>query len=512
MISLSSVSFGFTHEAIFKNLTFTFNKFKYGLVGFNGVGKSTLAKLIVGAENPDTGEISVSTSIGYLKQQATPSNITAGLYLINVWESAKYIKLIQSLLLNLDLDQSLQKLSGGEWMRVRLAYLLGEDHDFLILDEPSNNLDRDGKDILLDFIKNYDGGLLLISHDRELLNEVQNIVELTDHGLTLYGGNFDFYKDVSRHEKNRAFEKADHQYQKAKKVEKEQHKKIQQQVKRTHSGRKQGVREGIDFKVVNALVIKAEETLGKIASKAKERLSEAQGEAAHLKQKLKHDPFFKIRFSDVNTNSHKTLASVQNFNWSYSKEHDFKALWKNDISFSIKAQDRIHLSGVNGVGKSTLIKLIKGQSLEGKCIGSLNIYTQNISYLDQNYENLNISLNVLENIKSEAKLTEVEIRNELAFYGFTGDDVFKSISMLSGGEKLKLSLALMIIKKDPPDLIVLDEPTNNLDLFSLELLEKAIQDYKGALLVVSHDTEFCKNINLDKILNLNLEGVNANYT
>lgn len=507
MINLSSVSLSYAQEVLLKDLTFTFNALKYGLVGLNGIGKSTLAKLIAGEVLPDKGNISITGNVGYLQQyEAQDLDVETSVYLMNIWEksNAPYEQ-IQKILDGVSLNQKLNVLSGGEWVRVRLARLLSESHSFLILDEPSNNLDRPAKVAFKNFIQNYKGGLLLISHDRELLNEMDNTVELTKQGLSLYGGPYDFYKEISLKEREIKLEKTKFQHRRAQKIEKEQHKKIHQQVARTHSGRKKGAREGIDSKMVYGLKVKAEQTLGKIIRKERERLVRAQDTVAILVEELKIDPFFRLRFPEVETHAHKVLIDFENFNWSYqSSLATSDWLWGKDVSFKIKSQDRMRLKGPNGSGKSTLSKIIRGESLRGDGKGKYHVNTTAISYLDQNYSNLKPDLSVLGNLQMYTELSEQEIRNELAFYGFTGDEVFKSASVLSGGEKLKLSLALMILKKQPPELIILDEPTNNLDLYSLELLEKSIRDYKGALLVISHDEEFCRQINLDQEFDLSV--------
>lgn len=194
MLKINSLSYEVAGNHLFNKLNGNFNNKKYGLVGPNGVGKTTLAWLISGALKPDSGQIILDKNVSYLSQIEDRPDCKLSAYFINLWDQiTDYSQLIAQLTQDIDLNKSLPNLSGGEWMRIRIAKALSEGFDFLILDEPTNKLGFDGKQILHTFIQNYKGSLIVISHDRELLNQLDEIVELSNQGLSFYGGNYSFY-------------------------------------------------------------------------------------------------------------------------------------------------------------------------------------------------------------------------------------------------------------------------------------------------------------------------------
>lgn len=501
MIKLNSITYGVGDKILFNALSFTLNSKKYGLVGHNGVGKSTLAKLLSNQISPDSGKIITHTTVLHLEQSADRPNQSLAQFLADIWEStggiSKYaLKLIE----NLNLEQSLKNLSGGEWMKAQLVRLLSKSGGFLILDEPTNNLDREAKKELISFIKNYDQGMLIISHDRELLEEVDEILELSNQGLSVYGGNYSFYFEQKNKEKEINEKKVEQLTLQTKKIKQQNIEKLQRQEKRMRTGEKSAPDSGLPKILLGARKRNAQVSLGKLVVNDQSALNEAQKNMKQAHEALKQDPFIRLDFEGAQVPAGKNLIVLDQVNFIFTNSR--KPLWLRPISFTIKGQDRMHIMGSNGAGKSTLIKLILNKAEPGQHIGEIKTNTKNICYLDQNYSLLDHQKTVLDNISDESRFNLTELRNELAFYGFTADKVFQTVDSLSGGEKLKASLAKMFLGLNIPELIILDEPTNNLDLQGLALLEQALNKFHGSLVIVSHDQSFVESIRPNQTINL----------
>jgi ATPase subunit of ABC transporter with duplicated ATPase domains len=241
--------------------------------------------------------------------------------------------------------------------------------------------------------------------------------------------------------------------------------------------------------------------MGKIDQRENAVVDRALTMADEAWQKLKVDPFLRLDFQGAEVPSAKTLVSVSELNWRFA---DTPELWPTPVSFAVQGSQRWHLTGRNGSGKSTLVKLIVDRGLVsvGEMRGSIRVNSSAVAYLDQRYGLLDRELSVFENIRLRSRLTETEMRNELAFCGFTKEAVFQTVKTLSGGELLKASLALMFLAERLPELIILDEPTNNLDFSGVELLEGAIAGFKGAVIAISHDREFIRKMGMTHELEL----------
>ncbi|XGC80645.1 ATP-binding cassette domain-containing protein [Bdellovibrio bacteriovorus] len=482
LVTASGLTFEFANgHTIFKNLNFSITSKTSTLVGPNGVGKTTLAKLLVGDLEPTHGSIIKRSSVTFFPQRLTAQAISVAEFLAYDYE---WSELGETLLDGIDRFSLCTTLSGGEWMRVRLAKTLNDD--FLILDEPSNDLDRQGRKSLIDFLNARTGGALIISHDRELLAICEDIFELSNQGLTKYGGNYLEYEEAKGHERENLSQQlitAKNQRQKAKADRQEQ---LLRQEKRNQRGAEQAARGGIPKILLGARKRKAEATTGKVDTLSLEKSNSAVNAAFEAYSQLKLDPVMYADLMGEELPSQKLIAEGRNFNIRFK---DW--LYREDLNFSWRGNIRLALKGLNGAGKSTLLKAIMGQPFETR--GELRVGDVSILYIDQQCRMLDDSKTVLENVSETSRLSESEVRNGLAKFLFTKDSVFQKVASLSGGERLRAALAKGILSVKKPGLLILDEPTNNLDLTNIQFLESLVKEFKGAVLAISHDEIFLQN-------------------
>ncbi|MBK7962724.1 MAG: ABC-F family ATP-binding cassette domain-containing protein [Bdellovibrionales bacterium] len=503
MIKLNSMGHAVAGRSLFNGISLSLADKKYGLVGPNGVGKTTLAKILAGDISPSSGQVTVSSPVAYFAQNEIQSDLTLGEYLLEIWDvKSEFADLISSLVGQLDFERRLVQLSGGEWMKARLAKAISKSPGFLILDEPSNNLDRAGREVVLNFLKQYSNGLLLISHDRELLNLMDVTIELSNQGASAYGGNFTFYWKMRSAERERHRNELEDLKRSAKKVELDSAKKLAQQDKRMRTGAERVPKEGIPRILAGAMKRTAQVSRGKLVKQAKKSVEISKVQVDDSWSSMKTDPFMRLNFEGSRVPAGRTIAAISQLNWTF---HGSTApLWKAPIDLTIQGPQRWHLLGRNGSGKSTLAKLLVDSKLLGNGVvtGDIKKNSPAVAYLDQRYSLLNTETSIIENIRDQSRFHEIGLRNELAFYGFTGDSVFQKVNTLSGGEILKASLAQIFLGVKIPDIVILDEPTNNLDITSIELLEASLQNFCGAIVVVSHDIEFVRKLGVTHSLDL----------
>lgn len=412
--------------------------------------------------------------------------MTVGEYLDGLWEVAEIQKLSLELLGDVPFDRSVAVLSGGEWVRLRLVHLLIERPEFIIFDEPSNNLDEEGRMAVLDFIRNFPGGLILISHDRTLLEEMDQILELSNQGLSTYGGSFRHYWTQRAQEREALQDKLENSKREERRRKEEKLEKIVKQEKRMREGKSRVPNLGLPTILLGAMKRRAQVSMNKIKKREEKFVEKALEEANDSWNKMKVDPFIRFDFEASKPPNGKIHFRVENLN--------IRNLWTDSLSFIIKGTERWWIRGPNGSGKTSLIQAMLREVDE----------PNRVAYLDQKYGQLKADRSVLENILEDSRFDEIELRNELAFFGFYGDAVHLKVEHLSGGELLKASLAKAFMGKSLPEVVVLDEPTNNLDLNSQKLLFDALREFRGSIVIVCHDKDFVERLGVEKQLCLNL--------
>ena len=490
-IIVSGVSFELPNgHLLFKNIHFSLQKNITALVGPNGIGKSCLAQIIADKLVPSDGIVRRNGAVAIFPQREIPQDISVQEYLADRYT---WSVLGDQLLDGIHRNQMCSRLSGGEWMRVRLAATVNEQ--FLILDEPTNDLDRSAKNIIKDFLHDYSFGVLLISHDRELLQLCDEVLELSKKGLKKFGGHWHLYENEKNKERMQLHLDLERAKKNRSKAQEERKNEIVKQEKRSLRGKEFGIKTGMSKIVIQAKKRQAEGTTGKIDASTAKRAEIKVQEAFEAWNEMKLDPLMYADLSGEAVPHQKLIFEARSFNIKFDPN---LWLYKNDLDFSWRGNIRLAIKGANGSGKSTLVRALLGSLFQAQ--GELRRGSLRTLYMDQHCSILNESLSVYENVRAVSQLSESEIRNNLAKLLFTGEKVFQTVQTLSGGERLRAALACGLMKDQKPELLVLDEPTNNLDLANIQFLENLIAQFKGAIIIISHDEVFLKNCGIDSEL------------
>lgn len=529
MLTIQNLSYiHLNKEILFSNINLTVNnREKIALIGNNGVGKSTLLKIIAKELQPSDGLLKVETQPYYIPQifgQYNHLTIAQALqidkklnalkeilngntseenfnFLNDDWTIEDRCKEVLNYwdLSDLNLLQKMGTLSGGQKTKVFLAGISIHQPELVLLDEPTNHLDNSGRNILYDFIQNTKSTLIVVSHDRKLLNILDTVCELNKKEIKVYGGNYDFYKEQKEIETNALSQDILSKEKALKKAKEKERETLERQQKLDVRAKKNLGKAGLPKIVSNTWKNSAERSAAKITGVHTEKVGNIQQELHSLRSSLSETDLMKFGFDNSRLHKGKKMFLAENVNFGYENG---EYLWRENLNFQIISGERIGIKGKNGSGKTTLIKVILGNLTPQ--IGTVFIAESKSVYIDQDYSLLNNKLTIYEQAQefNTTALQEHEIKIRLNRFLFTKEDWDKSCGSLSGGERMRLMLCCLSISNQSPDMIILDEPTNNLDIQNIEILTNAISDYKGTLLVISHDETFLEQINIEREIEL----------
>jgi len=463
MISIQSISKSFGDRVLLQNASLQINHGdRFAIVGPNGCGKSTFFKMLTGLAEPDSGTISFKRGLttGYLAQEITVSDTSVlATALSKIDDPSPKTEADAKQILaglgfkNSDFARPVSEMSGGWAMRAELASLLLMRPDILLLDEPTNHLDLSSVEWLKDWLVGFSGTIIVISHDRDFINTVcEAVVSLEHQGIRVYNGNYEFYIDQAEQERQRLIARYNDQQDEIKKL-----------------------KDFIDRNRVRA-------TTASRAQSAIKRL-----EKIELIELPTDGPSVHINFPRPEHGGQR-VVTLKNVTKRYGDLIVYEGL-----NYTLEKNQKIALAGKNGAGKSTLLKLLAGviEPDEGERILGHNIRCG--YYSQRRSEMLNPKRTVLaEALDSGRSHPELFVRTVLGAFLFRGDDVFKKTEVLSGGEKSRLALAKILL--NPPNLLLLDEPTTHLDIASVDALVRALRDYDGTLCFISHDVYFINAI------------------
>jgi len=526
-ITCSNLSFSWPDETpLFTDLSFTVGDGRTGLVAPNGAGKSTLLKLIAGEYRPTAGTITVDGAIGYLPQTlpfVADRSVADVLGVADILDALKALEAgdagddvfatigdewdieerTQAQLDRLGLghigfDRRLGSLSGGEVVSLGLAAQLLKRPEVLLLDEPTNNLDVDARQRLYDALDDYPGALLLVSHDRMLLDRMDRIAELYRGEMLFYGGDFTSYQQAIQ-EAQQAAEANLRNAEQLLKREKRQRQEARERAARRSSTAARNIKDaGLPKIVAGAMKRSAQESAGRSDDVHQKRVNQARAQLDDAERALRDDDTIVLDLPGTNVPAGRTVFRAEGLQVCRG---DRKLFADNGIELSISGPERIALTGANGAGKSTLLRVISGDIQADA--GTVQRADGRVAYLSQRLDLLDPNDTVAQSLAVYApSLTHTRRMHLLAQFLFTGSRIHLPVAALSGGERLRATLACVLYAEPAPQLLLLDEPTNNLDLASVAQLEAALNAYDGAFVVVSHDERFLADIGIQRRLRL----------
>jgi ATPase subunit of ABC transporter with duplicated ATPase domains len=521
-ITLSNLSWSTPDgRNLFSNIDLSFSAERAGFVGRNGVGKTTILKLVAGDIQPQTGSVSVQGRIGMMRQSvqvddsatvadlfgvttelALLSKVVAGDATVDEIATIDWLleERVAAALSEVGLDAGpearLATLSGGQRTRAGLASLVFREPDFLLLDEPTNNLDRDGRAAVIDLLSRWRGGAIVVSHDRELLETMDAIIELTTIGARRYGGNWNRFQE----RKVLELAAAQHDLADAEKTFDEIARTAQVQAERKARKDSAGIRKAdrgdMPRIVAGGLKMQSEATSGENARLAMRRNQHASEAIAEARKRIEILQPFSVHIASTGLPAAKTVMRLDHASVGYGDGPTVLS----DVSFDLVGPERVAIVGSNGSGKTTLIRAMTGAIAPSE--GTVSIFTE-YALLDQTVSLLEAGTTIRDNFRRlNPDADENTCRAALARFMFRADAALQPVSTLSGGQLLRAGLACVIGGANPPPLLILDEPTNHLDLDSIATVERGLSAYDGALLVISHDEVFLDAIGITRRLEL----------
>lgn len=503
-------------DTLLDGITFSLSQGIYGLVGRNGVGKSTLLRLIAGSIQPHRGSVFVDGRIGYLvqdRQHRDGCEIVDVLGLRHEYDKLQlassgslevdYSEVdwaldarIHETLISLGLDDvepgtQLDKLSGGQATRLALGAALWGRPEVLLLDEPTNHLDEPGRELLIDFLEHFQGLAFIASHDRELLENVDGIVELAHGSATVFSGFWSEFNSARENQRTRLEQQARRTGEVLRQAELRARRQNEAQDRKNRAGERNAARGGDSRAAITARRQQSESSSGATSKRISVSLTKAQMEAREASDMARRFPAPNLRMRSSETSGKRPIVSCREVGFSYEAD---KPIFQN-VNLDIYQGERWRLSGPNGRGKSTLLRLICGQlSYSAGQIDTIGV----LEMLNQSFVGADLDASILDAFQSRRpEMTRHDAHAVLATYLFRAEKAQRKLSSISGGQILMVGLACALGSQVPPDLLMLDEPTNNLDIESIEALEEALESYNGALLVASHDSRFCDAININ---------------
>jgi ATPase subunit of ABC transporter with duplicated ATPase domains len=528
-ISLKAVSYK-TPDGVelFSNLDLSFGPLRTGLIGRNGTGKTTLLRLITDELTPGSGRVIVSGTIKLLRQTVQRAEASVAEALGVADDLARLDRLergegslddageadwtlhgrIEGALAAvglpaLDTDRPIATLSGGQQTRLSLAAMLIAQPDMLLLDEPTNNLDADGREAVSALLAGWRSGAIVVSHDRTLLRQVDQIVELTSIGANVYGGNWDLYEERKAAE----LAAAEHDLANAERALGEIDRKTQmmreRKAKKDAAGSRKAAKGDIPKIMLGGMKMNAENTSGEQAKLGERRRAAAGIALAEAKTEIEVLQPMAVKLEPTGLSRGTTVLQLDRLTGGPVPD----AQIIRELSTAIIGPERVAITGPNGVGKTTLLRLVTGGLVPVS--GSVRITPRHV-LLDQQVSLLDPWETIRENyLRLNPGDGENAARAALARFMFRNDAALKPVGQLSGGETLRAGLACTIGSGRPPELLILDEPTNHLDIHAIAAVEAGLRAYDGALLVVSHDPAFLEAIGITREIVLSSQPVSS---
>lgn len=504
-------------RALFSGLTLTIGRERIGLVGRNGCGKSSLLAVLAGIARPAGGTLTRASDCGLLDQslEVDGRSWAEGLGIAPAWQRLQRVLAgtpeaddferadwtlehrVETVLSQLglpcrDLDSPLAAMSGGQRTRLAIARLLLQQPEVLLLDEPTNNLDADGRRLIKALIRDWPGAVVTASHDRDLLEQMDRIVELTSTGCHVVTGGWSAFESERSGRRKRLAEeaaRAQSGLDQAQRASQQRHERKERSDGQGRAARRDGSQGKL---VLNAMRERAQGSDGRVNAAGVRQVETAREALETAREQLEVLTPLAINLPRSGLGASQRLLTLEDV---FFHRPDGFAL--EAVQLDLTGPERVRIAGPNGSGKSTLLALAAGR-LAPSC-GDVWRREGRVAMLDQHAELLNPALTVLANLCAACPhLSDNAARAHLAEFAFRNDAGLKRAGVLSGGEKLRAGLAMLLAAREVPQLLILDEPTNHLDLEAIELLEAALQAYDGALLVVSHDPRFCARIGVSR--------------
>jgi ATPase subunit of ABC transporter with duplicated ATPase domains len=510
-------------RALFHELNLSFGRERTGLVGPNGSGKSTLVRLLAGEFAPSSGAVHRTAAVAVLPQDFRPAPDAPLAVVLGIDERLQALRRMEageSTLADLELvgdewelperaaavlarfglshlspDRPVGTVSGGEATRVALAGLALGRPDFLLLDEPTNHLDAASREALYAFVEGWTGGILCVSHDRALLRRMDRIVELPSLGVRVYGGDYEAYRERRAQDDAAAEREMESARAALRLAESEARELRERQARREARGRRERATANMPKILLNARRAKAQSTGARVRAVIEREVEERREQLGAARSRVEERERPRFELASTGRPAGRTVLELLDVTVRFPGA---ERPVLDGVALRIVGPERVAVTGPNGSGKSTLLRVATGRLAPDA--GSVRRPGDGeVAFLDQEGVALDPALSVLENFRAfHPRMDATAARYALARFLFSHEAALRRVGTLSGGQRLRASLACVLGGEHPPSLLVLDEPTNHLDLEAIEAMESALREYDGALLVVSHDAEFLEAIGVER--------------